>query len=176
MRKEDRKLFLDELEKTPIVSVVCQKLSLSRQTVYRWRVEDSHFKEKFDEALGRGRDSINDLAESKLISQVNQENMRAIEFWLRNNKVNYRQPKPPFYGDIAHSELDKYRNAILELIEQKRKEINPESERIMANPSFYKNLSTEEILEMALTAMEEKDTEEFMEMVRKMIEKRKGLK
>ena len=90
MKKDRRDIFLEELSKTPIVSVVCQKVGLSRQTIYRWLSEDSKFKVQFNTAISRGRDSVNDLAESKLINKIRDDNMIAIQFWLRNNKINYR--------------------------------------------------------------------------------------
>ena len=87
--------FLEELKRVPIVSVVCEKLNLSRQTVYRWQSEDPEFKELFEDALNNGRDAITDLAESKLITEINKGEMRAIEYWLTNNTNRYYKPKKP---------------------------------------------------------------------------------
>jgi hypothetical protein len=47
-----------------------------------------------DEALDKGVHSINDLAESKLIGKIQSSDMRAIEYWLNNNKKNYVRPRP----------------------------------------------------------------------------------
>jgi Helix-turn-helix of insertion element transposase len=93
------KKFIEELNKVPIVSVVCERLNISRQTVYRWKDEDAEFRKQFDEALEGGRESINDLAESKLISQINSGNMRAIECWLTNNSRRYYKPKKPIEAE-----------------------------------------------------------------------------
>ena len=93
------KKFLEELSKIPIVSIACEKTGLSRQTVYRWREEDLHFRNAFDNALEMGNNSITDLAESKLISNVNNGNQRAIEFLLINNKRKYHRPKLPLQVD-----------------------------------------------------------------------------
>lgn len=89
------KKFLEELGRVPNVSVICEKLKLSRQTIYRWRNEDPGFCERFDEMLEVGRDGITDLAESKLITNLNKGSMRAIEFWLTNNTRRYHKPKKP---------------------------------------------------------------------------------
>jgi len=46
-----------------------------------------------EKALTAGTNSVNDLAESKLISHINNGNMRAIQYWLDNNKKNYIKPR-----------------------------------------------------------------------------------
>ena len=89
------KKFLEEIKRVPIVAVVCEKLNLSRQTIYRWQNEDPEFKKLFDEALDNGRDAITDLAVSKLITEINKGEMRAIEYWLTNNTNRYYRPKKP---------------------------------------------------------------------------------
>jgi hypothetical protein len=86
--------FLEQLERVPNVSLACEKVGIARNTVYRWRGEDPDFKARMDTALVAGTDSMNDLAESKLITHVNNGNMRAIQYWLDNNKKNYIKPRP----------------------------------------------------------------------------------
>lgn len=90
-RKES--LFLEQIETIPNISLACEKVGISRNTVYRWRKEDKAFRERLDAALDRGVDSVNDLAESKLIAQINSGNMQAIRYWLDNNKKNYIKPR-----------------------------------------------------------------------------------
>ena len=90
-KKEDQ--FLDQIRKVPNISVACEKFDLSRNTIYRWCKEDSSFKKRLDDALLNGVESINDLAESKLTSLINQGNMRAIMYWLDNNKKTYIRPR-----------------------------------------------------------------------------------
>ena len=150
MKKDKVEIFLEELSKTPVVYVVCQKVGLSRQTIYRWCAEDRDFKRRFDECIGRGRDSINDLAESKLISLINEGKLRAIEFWLRNNKLNYGQPKSFYYDDAIKSELDRNRNILRELADKsKLKEISglEESDLLSIRYSRYTDEELEELLE-----------------------------
>lgn len=91
-RKE--KEFLEQIKTVPNVSLACEKVGLSRNTVYRWCKEDPEFKERLDVAISTGTDSINDLAESKLIGHINSGNLRAIQYWLDNNKRNYARPRP----------------------------------------------------------------------------------
>lgn len=91
-RKEN--VFLEQLKTIPNISLACEKVGLSRNTVYRWRNEDPDFKKRLDEALGSGVESVNDLAESKLVAQINSGNMQAIRYWLDNNKKGYMRPRP----------------------------------------------------------------------------------
>jgi len=86
--------FLEQLERVPNVSLACEKVGLSRNTIYRWRGEDPAFAARMDAALVAGTESVNDLAESKLISHINSGNMRAIQYWLDNNKKTYIKPRP----------------------------------------------------------------------------------
>lgn len=94
MKKSRRDEFLEQLCKIPNVSLACEKTGLSRNTIYRWRNEDKDFKREMDAALKAGIDSVNDLAESKLISHINGGSMRAIEYWLNNHKKAYVRPRP----------------------------------------------------------------------------------
>jgi len=102
--------FLELLSETPIVSAVCERLNLSRQSVYRWCREDRNFKREFDECVARGRDNINDLAESKLIKALDKGEPWAIKFWLMNNKTNYTSHKSGDFRRIIGSELVRYRD------------------------------------------------------------------
>ena len=95
--KEDK--FLEQLERVPNVSLACEKVGLSRNTVYRWCIEDADFKARMDTALESGVQSISDLAESKLISHINNGNLRAIQYWLDNNKKVYIKPRIKIYNE-----------------------------------------------------------------------------
>lgn len=85
--------FLEQLERVPNVSLACEKVGIARNTVYRWRGEDPAFAARMNKALISGTESVNDLAESKLISHINNGSMRAIQYWLDNNKKNYIKPR-----------------------------------------------------------------------------------
>ncbi len=97
--------FLEELALVPIVSSVCAKVGLARNTIYRWREEDLEFKKEMDKALAMGIDSGNDIAESRLIKAVQEGKPWAIRYWLDNNKKNYVRPRPKmFWENYAGSE------------------------------------------------------------------------
>lgn len=85
-----KKKLLEELEKAPIIQYACQKAGVSRSTFYRWVEEDDAFNKASKEALDRGIDSINDLAESKLISNLKDGHFGSITFWLRHNHERYK--------------------------------------------------------------------------------------
>lgn len=92
MKKSDqsKELFLEQLKKTPIVQIACEKLSISRASFYRWRVEDLKFAKAIDEATFEGCMLVNDLAESQLIGAVKDRNLTAIMYWLRHHHKDYR--------------------------------------------------------------------------------------
>jgi hypothetical protein len=85
----NKMLLIEQLKKAPIVQLVCEKLSIGRATYYRWRKEDKQFAKKADQALLEGKLLINDLAESKLIGAIKDQNMTAIIFWLKNHDSTY---------------------------------------------------------------------------------------
>lgn len=91
MKQESKEVLLEQLKKTPIIQVACEKVGVARATFYRWRKDDSAFAEQVDEALCSGSELINDMAESVLISAIKNGNITAIIFWLKNHHKAYAQ-------------------------------------------------------------------------------------
>ncbi len=91
--------FLEEIQHVPNISSACQKVGLSRNTIYRWCIEDPQFKARLDQAMSIGNDSVSDLAESKLIGLINGSDFRAIAYWLDNNKKVYIKPRIKNYHE-----------------------------------------------------------------------------
>lgn len=91
VKRQERKkeLLLKELKIKPIVQTACQKVGIGRATYYRWKEEDHIFASKAEEALEEGCLVINDLAESNLISEIEDKNMTAIIFWLKYHHKSY---------------------------------------------------------------------------------------
>lgn len=81
--------LLDQLKKLPIIQIACEKVGVGRATYYRWRKEDKEFTIQANEALFSGRSLINDMAESQLLSQIKEQNLTAIIFWLKHNHPIY---------------------------------------------------------------------------------------
>ena len=88
-KTKDKELLLEQLRKTPIVQVACQKTNVGRATYYRWRKEDKEFSRMADNALAEGNLLVNDMAESQLISAIKDKNLGAIIFWLKNRHPAY---------------------------------------------------------------------------------------
>ena len=63
-QKQEKKLLLEQLEKTPIIQIVCEKTWISRATYYRWIKEDKEFAKNSRESLLKWISIMNDLAES----------------------------------------------------------------------------------------------------------------
>lgn len=103
-KKRKAKQFLEHLINIPIVSVACEKTGISRQTFYRWRVEDCEFRKEADIALSLGKDAISDLAESKIVTKINTGDMRAAMYWLDNNKKPYNRLKMKNTDDYLDDE------------------------------------------------------------------------
>ena len=84
------KLFLDELRKVPIVQVACEKTGIARNTVYRWKREDTKFAKDFDEAMFDGVAFVNDMGESQLLTLIKEKNFPAVRFWLNKRHPAYK--------------------------------------------------------------------------------------
>lgn len=87
--EESKKLLVENLKKTPIISVVCERLRIGRASYYRWR-EDPEFAKACDLAINEGSQVINDLAEAQLVTAIKNGNLGAIIFWLKNRHSMYR--------------------------------------------------------------------------------------
>lgn len=88
--EQTKEALLEQLKKTPIVQIACEKLGISRWTFYRWKKEDADFSKKVDGALFDGRLLVNDLAESQLIGAVKDRNFSAIMYWLKHHHPSYK--------------------------------------------------------------------------------------
>jgi len=85
----NKQLIVEQLKKTPIVQVACEKIGVGRATYYRWRKEDPEFTKLSDKALQEGSLLVNDMAESQLMSAIRDKNLTAIIFWLKHHHNAY---------------------------------------------------------------------------------------
>ena len=99
---DDKKRFIEELQKTPVVQVACQRTSIGRTTYYRLRKEDKEFAQLADIALQEGRAVVNDLGEAQTISLMKDRDMNAIRFWLTHNEPRYGN-KLEITGRFTHT-------------------------------------------------------------------------
>ena len=89
--KKQKQAFLEQLPKYPIVHIACEKSGVGRSTYYAWRKSDKAFAKLADEAITSGTHFINDMAESKLIQNLQNGNNTAIIFWLKNHHKQYSE-------------------------------------------------------------------------------------
>ena len=82
--------FFEELMKVPIILVACEKIGVSRNSVYRWYKEDKKFAQKMDKAMSEGVAFVNDMSESQLLTMIKEKNWSAISFWLKHRNNNYK--------------------------------------------------------------------------------------
>lgn len=90
MQKQNKSQLIEQLRKTPIVSMACQKVGVSRATFYRWCKEDKKFKAASEEALQEGIMLMNDMAESQLLNAIREGNDTAIFYWLNHRHPAYK--------------------------------------------------------------------------------------
>ena len=115
MKKNKKKgEFLEQLKKIPIVQVACEKAGLSRNTVYRWRKEDSIFSTAMDEALKEGEDLVNDMSENQLLSMIKDKEWSAVSFWLRHRNPRFRDKIEVSGKVFTQTELTEEQKLLLE--------------------------------------------------------------
>lgn len=116
MKKDNnqtKELFIEQLKKTPVVQVCCEKLNISRATFYRMKASDKKFNREADNALAEGRQLVNDIAESRLMTAIQNGNLSSIMYWLRFNH--------PLYGNKI--EISGSINTVNELTPEQLKDI-----------------------------------------------------
>ena len=93
-QEAQRKEFVEELRKTPIIQYVCQKVGISRSTYYRWLKINRYFAKESGEAHKEGTGLMNDVAQSQLVKLIKSGNLTAIIFWLKS--------RDPLFTDKRH--------------------------------------------------------------------------
>lgn len=91
MKKDKVKdAFLEQLRKVPIIQVACEKVGISRNSVYRWKNEDPEFEKELTTALEEGEALVNDMSENQLLVLIREKNWHAISFWLRKRNPKFK--------------------------------------------------------------------------------------
>jgi len=115
MKKDKTKnLLIEQLKKTPIIQIACEKVQVARASFYRWKIEDKEFAKATEEALLEGEVFITEMSESQLISMIRNGNFQAVQLWLRHHNPKYGQ-----------------RIEISGNINQPQEELNPEQEAVV---------------------------------------------
>ena len=89
--KSQKEEVLEILRRTPIVQTAVQRAGISRSTFYRWKTESKTFAKQADEALAEGSELVSDIAEGALLTAIKNQNMTAVQFWLRNRHRAYAE-------------------------------------------------------------------------------------
>lgn len=87
--------LVEEIEKTPLVQVACDKVGISRNTFYRWVKEDPELPARVNEAMSLGMGVVNDVAVSNVLEGIKKKDIGYTKYWLTNNHPNFKkQPVP----------------------------------------------------------------------------------
>ncbi|HUV81276.1 MAG TPA: hypothetical protein VMW21_02020 [Patescibacteria group bacterium] len=101
--EKEKQLLIEQLKKTPIAQIACERSGISRASYYRLRKEDGEFKKMTDDAIIEGETLITDMSESQLISLIRDKNFPAIQLWLKSHHPKYSQ-KVELNGHITYSD------------------------------------------------------------------------
>lgn len=112
-QSEDQAKLIAALRKSPIVQIACQQANVSRATYYRWRKENTGFAKSCDEAINEGDELVNDMAESKLITAIKEQNFNAISFWLRKRSPRFRDRLEVTALNLPKDELTPEQEAVV---------------------------------------------------------------
>lgn len=91
INEEVKKQILDTIEDELTISAMCNKLGLSRQTIYRHMQEDDTFAKQVKEATQNAVINLNDECENKVIAKIRNDDTNMIKFWLRYRHPDYKQ-------------------------------------------------------------------------------------
>ncbi len=84
-----KNLLVEQLKKTPIIQVACEKTGIARASFYRWKQQDKEFAKAADAAIAEGEMLITDLSELQLINLIRDKNFPAINLWLKAHHEKY---------------------------------------------------------------------------------------
>lgn len=91
MAKQDKKTqVIKELSQTPIVSLVCMKVGISRNTYYRWKSEDRLFGKMVREAVDEGHRHTDDMVESQLMKKIQAGEWQPMKYYLDKRHRKYK--------------------------------------------------------------------------------------
>lgn len=121
---KNKELLIEQFSKTPIVEIVCNKIGIGRTTYYRMREQDPDFAKKADKAISRGTEFVCDVAESQLLSAIQNGDLTAIIFWLKNKHPDYKQKL--FQSAISIAQ-DEENNLYFEVFGK----LKPETEKLL---------------------------------------------
>lgn len=112
-QQKQKALFLEQLGKTPIISLVAEKTWIPRSTYYRWTTEDPQFWRDAYEIYTEWLQWLNDMAVSQLMKLIKEWDRHALIFWLRMRD-------PEFGGMLTRREDPKKTDTLSEQEKKKK--------------------------------------------------------
>lgn len=110
-----KKLFLEQLRRTPTIEQSLHKAGVTRMTINRWRKASKTFDREVEESIHEGHALISDIAESHMFSQIGQGEPTMVRFYLTHRNENYGN-KLEVKGNITNitGKLSPAQDALLE--------------------------------------------------------------
>ncbi len=121
-------LIVEELQRTPIIQVVCDKYNISRNSMYRWMNEDPLFFKRVTEAIAIGNSRVNDVAVSNVLSGIKAKDFRYTIYWLAHRHPEFKQPLIYRSDKNNPLEQERIREARLESVTDTRERERLENE------------------------------------------------
>jgi hypothetical protein len=79
-----KKQLLERLTKNFTIASACNAVGIDRKTFYRWIEEDPDFKAKAYENIQECKKDVTDMANTRLVKQIENGNLTAVMYWLNN--------------------------------------------------------------------------------------------
>lgn len=124
------KKLLEELERTPLIQVACEKIGISRNTFYRWAKEDKELAEQVSQAISLGTGVVNDVAVSNVLNGIQKGDPMYTKYWLSHKHPDFRKPFILKYDDdvIQYRQKVKERSQFIRLQSDAHTELFQHSE------------------------------------------------
>ncbi len=93
--KKTKKLLnklAEEIEKTPVIQIACDKFGISRNTFYRWMKEEKSFLIRINEAMSLGNGLVSDVAISNVLEGIKRKDAMYTKYWLSHRHPDFRRP------------------------------------------------------------------------------------
>lgn len=84
--------LIEEVEKTPLIQIACDKVGISRNTFYRWMKEDEEFLSRINEAMSLGTGLVSDVALSNVLEGIKRKDAMYTKYWLSHKHPDFRRP------------------------------------------------------------------------------------
>jgi hypothetical protein len=84
--------LVEEIEKTPLIQIACDKVGISRNTFYRWMKEDEEFLTRVNEAVSLGTGLVSDVAISNVLEGIKKKDAMYTKYWLSHKHPDFRRP------------------------------------------------------------------------------------